>query len=714
MRYYLTDKIFNTYFSGVYNGKIIFRENYAEMCSVDRRTRVQLKEHKLDIRNSSAIDETMIDYAKLYTELDAYCNCKWDSERIELSNGNIYERYLKYEGKACSRDVTVYLWAQRQCNNCIDVLTCDSKVVGFVNPGRICSEITVLEGFENVSPFLKFKDGKLSEAKYGVNALGNIMVRTRDGVNLATEVFLPEGLSEDEKVPTIVIRTCYGKARDIHRAWHWVTRGYAFVVQDVRGRSDSDGILEPFQHERDDAYDLFDWIAAQKWSNGKIGMWGASYLGYTTTSAATSGHPNLVTAISEVNVGSPFYDTVRRGGGVCSWTLLCWTLGQSVGNRVDYDVFNGISVDPSEAIRHRPITDIPCKIIGKRSEPWDLWAKHYHYDDFWKYSDNTLHAKDIKIPMLILSGWYDGDNIGVQETWRFLTKYNVPGRRIVIGPWEHQLNSWRDCMDLSFGNNAIDYDFDTRIIRWFDHYLKGINNGEDKKPRATYYIVGENKWRTSEDWNPAETKLTNLYLDSNGHANSSYGDGKLTFLLPQNEVADKYVYNPEQPCTGHEEIVLPYRCEETQLRNDVLVYDSPVLQNEVTFAGNVSAEIFAASSAVDTDFFVRLSDVDENGAARNLCNNLIRAEFRKGWDSPELLVPGKIEKYNITMQFNAYVFPKGHKIRVEIYSSDQWVVFPNTNTGKDPYLDPKPIIANQTIYHGGKYGSCIKLPLLVK
>lgn len=153
------------------------------------------------------------------------------------------------------------------------------------------------------------------------------MVPCKDGVRLATEVFLPKGLEPGQKVPSIVIRTCYGKARDIDRSWHWVTRGYAFVIQDVRGRSDSDGTLEAFQHEREDADDLFNWIAAQPWSDGNIGMWGASYLGYTTTSACTSGNPHLKTAVSEVNVGSPFYDTVRKGGTVCSWPLLCWTLG---------------------------------------------------------------------------------------------------------------------------------------------------------------------------------------------------------------------------------------------------------------------------------------------------------------------------------------------------------------------------------------------------
>lgn len=492
--------------------------------------------------------------------------------------------------------------------------------------------------------------------------------------------------------------------------------GYAFVIQDVRGRSDSDGTLEAFQHEREDADDLFNWIAAQPWSDGNIGMWGASYLGYTTTSACTSGNPHLKTAVSEVNVGSPFYDTVRKGGTVCSWPLLCWTLAQSVSNRVDMDVFKGVSIDPLEAVRIRPITAIPEKIVGCRSTSWDMWSKHYHYDDFWRHSDNTAHADNIRIPMLILSGWYDGDALGVQETWRFLSKSPVPGHRIVLGPWPHGLNAWRDSMDLAFGNNAVDYDFDTRIIRWFDHYLKGIENGEDKKPKATYYVNGENQWHTSEDWMPKEARLVNLYLDSDGHANSMNGDGRVT-LTPAETGSDAYVYDPEFPCGGEGDgfddgLVSPYKCNSRQIRSDVLVYDTPVLEQDIAIAGPLYAELYAASSAVDTDYIVRVSDVDEQGTARNVSFNIIRAEFRKGWDKPELLTPGKIEKYEMEMYFYGMVFKKGHKIRIDISSSELMEAFPNTNTGIDPYTDPKPIKATQTIYHGREYPSHVKLPVL--
>lgn len=711
MSHNLMGKTFSHYRSGVYEGKFIFDEKRLKWCAVDLQTRVELKE----IPFEKQMKESLFDFLKLHDSLSNYANASWTGEKVTLPSGKRYNRYLPFTGKVEGKEVTAYLWAQRGEPPVTDVVTLDGKVVAFVMPGRISSEMLVLEGYEAVTPLTKYDDPMLSKAEYGIRALGNHWVTTRDGVKLATEVFLPSGAAPGQKFPAIVIRTCYGKARDLHRTTHWVNRGYAFVIQDVRGRSDSDGELVPFYYERDDAYDLFSWIAAQEWSDGNIGMWGASYLGYTTTAAATSGHPNLKTAISEVNVGSPFFmDTVRRGGAVCSWPLLCWTLAQSVSNRVDHGVFRGETIDPDKAVKVRPITEIPTQIIGKRSGPWDIWAKHYRYDEFWEHCNNTAHAKDVKIPMLILSGWHDGDALGVQETWRFLTANDTPGRRIIIGPWPHALNAFRDCMDMEYGDNAIDYDFDTRTIRWFDRYLKGIANGEDQKPRATYYVggYGENRWHYSDDWSPVESTLTALYFHSNGRANSMHGDGRLLTAPAPDGGFDSYVYDPENSPRGHGEFE-PTVLNELQSRQDRLVYDSPVLAEPVAVAGNISVEFYASSSAVDTDFFVAVSDVDEKGVARSISQNGIRAEFRNWPDEPSsLLTPGKIEKYHIYLHFAGHVFPPGHKIRVDLCSADYITFFPNTNTGIDPYTDPKPIIATQKIYHGKDYPSCVRLPIL--
>ncbi len=705
---YLFGKLFNLYRCGVYEGKFSFNAKEIEIWNVDPATRVQLKR----IKYEKHMKETLFDIEGLYKNLGAYVNGSWEGEKVILENKKEYRSHLTFEQEINGEILTSTLWAQRKAPPIIDVVTVKGQIVAFVMPGRISSEILVLEGYEGLTPLKKYEEPALSKVEYGIKALGNCFVETKDGTKLATEVFLPNTLEAGAKFPTIVVRTCYGKSRDMHRCTHWVNRGYAFVIQDVRGRSDSDGELVPFYYEREDADDLFNWIAAQPWSDGNIGMWGASYLGYTTTAAATSGNPHLKTAISEVNVGSPFTDTARRGGALCSWPLLCWTLGQSVSNRVNFEVFGGITVNPEEVVKTRPIREIPQKIIGKSSGPWDIWAEHYHYDDFWKHCDNKAHSKNIKVPMLILSGWYDGDALGVQETWSFLTENDTPGRKIILGPWPHQLNGFRDCLDLEFGNNAIDYDYDTRIIRWFDKYLKGIENGIDNMPRATYYLVGENKWMESEDWPPKESVLTSLYFGGEGKANSMYGDGVL-FKEPKAEtVVNSYLYDPENPIHGHGEHVDPYICNEDLMRQDILVFSTETLKEDVAVAGNVSAKFFASSSAVDTDFFVRLTDVDEKGVTRYVSDNIIRAEFRKGIDKPCLLTPGEVEEFNINMHFAGFVFKKGHKIRVDIRSSECMQFFPNSNTGISPYDDPAPVVALQKIYTGSEYPSCVKLPIL--
>ncbi|HLR45860.1 MAG TPA: CocE/NonD family hydrolase, partial [Deinococcales bacterium] len=494
-----TQHTFNHYRSGVYEGKFIFGGEDLTWLAVDPRSRMQLKE----IPFTAGMKESLFNLEKLQEEYSTYTQATWSGDRVELPDGSRYNRHLEFTGEVDGQATTGQLWARRGKPPIMDVVTVEGRIVAFIMPGRISSEMLIREGYEHVTPFTKYADPNLSEAAYGIRSLGKQPVKTRDGLNLATEVFLPTGGEPGEKFPAIVIRTCYGIDREPHRATHWVNRGYALVIQDVRGRSDSEGELVPFYHEREDARDLFDWIAEQEWNDGNIGMWGASYLGYTTTAAATTGHPNLKTAISEVNVGSPFFfDTVRRGGAVCSWPLLCWTLGQSVSNRTDFDVFGGVTVNPEEVVKMRPLSDIPTQAIGKRSGPWDTWARHYRYDEFWEHCDNGTHAHNINVPMLILSGWHDGDAMGVQETWNFLSEHDVPGRRIILGPWPHALNAFRDCLDTEYGDNAIDYDFDTRTIRWFDRYLKGIRNGEDEQPRATYYLggPGANEWRTSDDW----------------------------------------------------------------------------------------------------------------------------------------------------------------------------------------------------------------------
>lgn len=705
MSTYLNQTIFHYYRAGVYQGKIQFEENQIMHSRVDPRRRTQMQQNVLppDLKAN-------LPFHKIYKTLSIYAQADWTGTEIHLENGDIYQQHIQYEADVDGEQLSSQVWALR-LDTALDIVTARGEVIAFVAPNRNGMEVIVKAGYEKLTPLVVYDDPELSKPRYGINDLGTFLIPMRDGVKLATDVYLPEGIAEGEKLPTILIRTCYDRNGKKEALMKWVHYGYAVVNQDVRGRSDSEGELVPFYYERDDGYDTIDWIISQEWSDGNVGMWGASYLGFVVVAAATSGHPSLKAVVDEVNVGSPFTDTVRRGGTVCSWPLLSWTLAQSVSNRTDFSIFAGESISVEKAVEARPIKEIPQQMIGKASGPWNLWSEHPEYDDFWKNCTYSELGHQVKAPMFVISGWYDGDSPGVSETWRMLTKHDVPNRKIWLGPWEHNPNRARDYQGVSFSNDAVVYDYDVKILKWFDRFLKGIENGIENEPRAAYYLVGENAWKTSNDWTPEEAALTHFYLGSSGRANSSNGDGVLLSSPAEFSLEDRFTYNPEAPFefSGERD---PENLKKHELRNDILIYTSDVLKADLAIAGELSAEVFAASTGYDTDWVVMLSDVDDVGNSILLSNYIVRAKYRNGYDAPDLLLPDKIEQYHIFMQNIAHTFKKGHRIRFSITSSSKYVAFPNTNTGKNPYDDTEPLIVTQTIYHDKKYPSHIKLPVL--
>ncbi len=706
MTTYLHHTTFHFYCAGIYSGKIRFTDKGVLHAKVDPRRQTQMQEHVLDPQAKYALPLTRIG-----EQLETYARAEWTGEEVILEHGTVYQRHEEYtaaDGAGAER--TSQVWAMRG-GTALDVVTLDGEIIAFLAPNRYGLELIVKAGCERLTPLRVYEDPLLSKPEYGVNDLGTFLVPMRDGVRLATDVYLPEGAPAGTSWPTILVRTCYDRNGRKELFQRWANKGYAVVNQDVRGRADSEGELVPFYYERDDGSDTIDWIIAQEWSNGKVGMWGASYLGYVVTAAATSGHPNLLAVVDEVNVGSPFTDTARKGGTLCSWPLLSWTLAQSVGTRTDFDIFGGVTVNPEAAVDARPIRDIPWQMIGKESGPWELWSQHPDYDDFWKNCTYSELGHQVKAPVYVISGWYDGDSPGVSETWRMLTEHDVPHRKIRLGAWEHNPNRARDLANVALGNDAVVYDYDVSVLRWFDRFLKEIDNGIDREPRASYYVVGENCWRTSEDWTPAEAVVTPFYFGGDGRANSSLGDGRLVAEPEEMSIADSYIYNPADPVADKGERE-PENMRRHELRSDILAYTGEPLAEELTVAGELSAVLYAASTGKDTDWVVTLSDVHPNGDSIRLSNYIVRARYRHGLEHPQLLEPGKVEKYDIFLQNIAHTFPVGHRIRVTVTSSSKFVAFPNTNTGGDPYADEEPVIVRQTVYHNREYPSHIKLPVL--
>ncbi|MED4584403.1 CocE/NonD family hydrolase [Brevibacillus choshinensis] len=637
----------------------------------------------------------------------------WDREKVVFpQSGGHYQRHVRIDGIVEGEQKQAWVWAVREASQPIDLIICDNEVIAFVLTGRGDSVVLVKTGWEDLTPLKLWQDPLLSQASSGVLRLGRHDVEMRDGIRLATEVWLPAGLQEGQQVPTIFMRTPYGRMDAIFRRLPFVARGYALVVQDTRGREDSEGEWVPLVHERNDGDDSLTWIASQDWSDGNVGMLGGSYVGYVQWAAASSGNPHLKAIFSYVTVGTPYVDIPRKGGTILGG--LSWIFMMAEKHRNVSALFRD---DWSEVIKVRPIKEIPQKVLGKEIPFWTKWMEHPDGDEFWGESDWKRHADLVKVPSLLVSGWYDDNGMGTSESWEVISRNAPEHARLILGPWYHKANTTREIHHVPFGNNAIRYDLDVTQLRWFDHYLKGIQNGVDQEPRVEYYMVGENEWKTSQTWPPAEATVTNLYLSSGGQANTSGGDGSLSVTEPDDQPVDTYQYDPLDAAPylldlSENENSVPENYREVEKREDVLVYTTEPLEEEVVIAGEISAVIYAASSARDTDWLVRLCDVDEEGNSIRLSDGIICARYRHSFQEPQLLVPGQIERYEIRMTKIANVFQKGHRIRVSVTSGAENFSFPNSNTGNDLATDTETVIAEQSIYHNGQYPSHIKLPVL--
>ncbi len=489
----------------------------------------------------------------------------------------------------------------------------------------------------------------------------------------------------DKEIPAIFVRTPYGRELYAQLHFKYVQRGYAVVIQDVRGRQSSEGEWIPMHYEIEDGDDSINWIANNEWSDKNVGMIGASYGGYVQWAAAASGNKYLKAIVSIVTAGGPFTDMPRKGGTLVSG-MLAWAFAMADKN---FKPENMIRNDWDKVIKIRPIKDIP-KIALVRDVPfWNYWMQHDFYDEFWSKSNWFSYKEKIKVPAMIVSGWFDDNGTGTTEALNLTKDYKKGSKKIFLGPWMHNANTIRDIKGVAFGNNAVRYDLDYYYLAWFDKHLKGFD------------------------------KLTKIFLAGNGKGNTSSRDGRLSFENEEAENCDTYIYDPQNPAPhlidlSENEVGLPDNYIDVEKRNDVLVYTSDQLKKDITIAGDICVEFFASSSAMDTDWIVRLMDVDMHGNSVKLADGIIRAKFRNGFDKIELLSPDKIEKYVIRTSKIGNTFVKGHRIRLTITSSAENFIFTNSNTGNDPASDTESVKAVQKVYHGGRYLSLLKLPILLE
>lgn len=566
---------------------------------------------------------------------------------------------------------------------------------------------------------------KFSQPTYGVKTLFNVPVRMRDGVNVSVDLYLPDGPGP---FPTLVWRTPYSNnnAGEVAEGRWYASRGYAVVKGDVRGKYDSDGEFYHYRHEADDGFDTDEWIGHQPWSNGKLGLMGGSYLGYTELTQAIRGSKYLTAMAASVTTSDVYNNWVYIDGAFFYGFAYPWgaiSMDGHVGQ-------TGVPGTFPDAYTHLPIltADSAASHVNR---PYRDWLAHpLRTDPYWKGISFEDEIGRISIPFMEIDGWYDlflrgaiDDHVKIRKFGRTAVARN--GTQIILGPWSHETGISR-INPATTTDPGIDFGPDATIdkrylyLRWNDFYLKGIQNGVDKDPPVRIFVMGENKWRSEQEWPLARTVYTKYYIQSAGKANSASGDGVLGTALPSGAPTDTFTYNPASPvptkggntcCSSVPSG--PYDQREVEARPDVLVYTTPPLAQAVEVTGPVRMTLFAATSGRDTDWTVKLVDVHPNGYAQNIQDGIVRARYRNGTDKPGvLLTPGQVYEYSIDLWATSNLFQPGHRIRVEVSSSNFPRFDRNLNTGEDPATGTKMVAAQQTIYHSAKYPSHILLPVI--
>lgn len=546
-----------------------------------------------------------------------------------------------------------------------------------------------------------------------VRWLFDVSVPMRDGINLAADVYLPRAKG---RYPGLLKRTPYGKEGSQKEAIFFAQHGYAVVVEDTRGRYDSGGEWYPFMHEADDGQDTIAWAARQPWSNGKVVTIGASYNGMDQWLAATRHNPALAGMIVGFAPSDLYGNTVYQGGA--------FELGL-----LKYAVAMGYHVLTSQMSLipwNRVIWSLPVESIapaGFQPQFYRDWLNHPTRDAYWQaMSWENIYSK-LNIPVFLYGGWYDIFQIGTIENFLNIdhqsSAYARSAERLVEGPWGH--GAFGPVIGkVNFGPQSR-VNLQEKELRWLNYYIRGVKNGAENDPRVEAFIMGTNVWKDEADWPPPNVRLTKYFFHSHGHANTLHGDGVLSINKPEEEAPDHYIYNPADPVPTHgggnspnSKPVIWGAMDQRiiEKRNDVLVYTSAPIPHDCEVAGPITVHLFASSSARDTDWTAKLVDVAPDGYAMNLTDSILRARYRYSFVHPKLLQPGHVYEFTINVGYTDNVFKRGHRIRLEISSSNFPRFSRNTNTGDQPEKDSHFVSARQTVLHDPTHASYLLLPVV--
>jgi hypothetical protein len=529
------------------------------------------------------------------------------------------------------------------------------------------------------------------------------LVTTQDGIRLATDVYLPAGRGP---FPTILQRTPYGKLAEGPVAYaRWcAAHGYAGVVQDVRGRHDSEGVWIPYDnHEDSDGYDTIEWTVGQPWSDGRVAGVGSSYGAFAAFMAGLSGHPALKAIVARVPA-TGLYHRHFYYGGVFSLARLAW--GTSVNRRIVQEspgsgVFDALIAECPEMLLHLPVAEIG-EIFPMPLPWWRTWLQHPTEDEYWRRLEVVHRFEQLRIPVYHVGGWHDDFVTVPLENFSWARRAHpdapVDAQRLLMGMWPHALNERRDHGGMDYGLEAV-IPLWERELGWLDRWVRGLGGpSTTNEPPVRLFLMGANTWRAYQEWPPETTRPRQLFLRSGG---------ALSFEAPGMEPPDTYRYDPLHPTTqpwdfGEPDlpVLSPWPLDPSP-RLDRLIYTAEPLPQPLAVLGEVVLRLYAASSAPDTDWFgwAAWEDPDDGRIRLLTYGYAIRARFRKGFTQPEPLRPGEVARYEINLGATARVLPMGARLHVCIQSSCVPWFSRNLNTGGDNYFDTTTSSAEQIIYH---------------
>lgn len=570
----------------------------------------------------------------------------------------------------------------------------------------------------------------LAVEHYEVTIENDVAVKMRDAVTLRADIYRPKA---NGKFPVLLQRTPYNKASSgqVRFGLQAAARGYIVVIQDTRGRYASEGEWYPFIHEPNDGYDTVEWAASLPYSDGRVGMFGGSYVGATQMLAAIAHPPHLSGICPSVTASNYHENWTYQGGAFEQWFNESWTSGlaQDTLNREVHDHTN-----PLNGIWKLPLSSYPLFPLPAASSDQELtrtlapyfldWIDHPYYDEYWKRVSIEEHYSDVTVPALTIAAWYDiflggslRNYIGMKQ--HASTQSARDGQHLMVTIGGHA-GDGRKVGDVDFGPEAP-FEEEQVIVTWYDYLFKNVKNEFANGKRVRIFVMGANRWRNEDDWPLSRSRNSTYYLHSAGRANSLNGDGSLSTTAPRSESADHYVYDPANPVptvggplccdSGHLEPG-PRDQRSVEARSDVLVYTTPALSEDVEVTGPVTLNLFAGSSAVDTDFTAKLVDVGPDGFAQNMAEGIVRARLRESNSKRQLINPGQTYKFTVDLLATSNVFRKGHRIRLEISSSNFPRFDRNPNTGEEPRTTKSLVSATNTVFHDAEHPSALILPIV--